>query len=140
MNIDKSVFRWDGYSDQPATLDKRIKGRLRWRSVGGALKKLSAIFLLPGSVCKTIFCDKKLSAFANEDGIGLCVNLERPFEDKKTLSGAEIYGIVKQLNLRRIAVRIPLVRYRESTGIRGIHSEFLRVQDSGRHLAGPKHN
>ena len=108
MNIDKSVFRWDSYSDQPATLDKRIKRRLRWRSLGRALKKLSAIFLLPGPACKTIFGDKKLTAFTNADGIGLCVNLERPFEDKKMLSGAEIRGIVKLLNLQRIAIRIPL--------------------------------
>ena len=108
MNIDKSVFRWDGYSDQPSTLDKRIKRRLRWRSLGSILMKLFAIFHLPGSFCKTIFCDKSFSANINEDSIGLCVNLERPFEDKKILSGAEIYRIVKQFDLNRIAIRIPL--------------------------------
>ena len=108
MNMDKSVFRWDGYSDQPATLDKRVKRRLRWRSLGSVLKKLSAISLLPRPVYQTISGDKSFSEYTNKDGIGLCVNLERPFEDKKILSGAEIHGIVKQLNLHRIAIRIPL--------------------------------
>ena len=44
----------------------------------------------------------------NDDGIGLCVNLERPFQDKKILSGAEISGIVSRLKVRRVAIRIPL--------------------------------
>ena len=44
----------------------------------------------------------------DDDGIGLCVNLERPFQDKKILSGAEIAAIVGRLKVRRIAIRIPL--------------------------------
>ena len=44
----------------------------------------------------------------NDDGIGLCVNLERPFQDKKILSGAEISGILSRLKVRRVAIRIPL--------------------------------
>ena len=108
MNIDKSIFRWDAYSDQPATLDKRVKWRLRRRSVGSVLKKLSAIFFLPRPVLKTIFQKKRLRTYLNHDCIGLCVNLERPFEDKKILSGSELAGIIKPLNMRRIAIRIPL--------------------------------
>ena len=108
MKIHKSIFRWDGYSDQPATLDKRVKSRLRRRSVGSVLKTFSAIFFLPRHVLKTIFRKKIFRTYLNDDCIGLCVNLERPFEDKKILSGSELAGIIKPLNMRRIAIRIPL--------------------------------
>ena len=108
MKIDKSIFRWDGYSDQPATLDKRVKSRLRRCSVGSVLKTFSAIFFLPRHVLKTIFRKKIFRTYLNDDCIGLCVNLERPFEDKKILSGSELAGIIKPLNMRRIAIRIPL--------------------------------
>ena len=108
MNIDKSIFRWDGYSDQPMTLDKGVKWRHRLRSVGSILKKLSAMFFLIRPVLKTIFQKKILRTYLNDDGIGLCVNLERPFEDKKILSGFELAQIIKPLNTRRIAIRIPL--------------------------------
>ena len=107
MIIDKSIFRWDGYSDQPATLDRRIKRRLRWRSIGSVLRNLSSAFLLPRPVLRAVVRRETLRDHAN-DAIGLCVNLERPFEDKKILSGAELAEIVGTLNLRRLAVRIPL--------------------------------
>ena len=108
MNIDKSIFRWDSYSDQPATLDRRVKRSLRWRGVGGVLKKLLTVFFLPRPVLRTVFRKKIFHTYINDDGIGLCINLERPFQDKKILSGSELAGIIKPLNLRRIAIRIPL--------------------------------
>ena len=108
MIVDKSIFRWDGYSDQPATLDRAAKRRLRWRSMTSVLKSLSSVFLLPRPVLGAIVRREMPRAHANDDAIGLCVNLERPFEDKKILSGAELADIVGTLNLRRIAVRIPL--------------------------------
>ena len=108
MIVDKSIFRWDGYSDQPATLDRRVKRRLRWRGIGGVLRNLSSVFLLPRPVLGAVVRRETPRAHANDDGIGLCVNLERPFEDKKILSGAELAEIVGTLKLRRLAVRIPL--------------------------------
>ena len=108
MIVDKSIFRWDGYSDQPATLDRAVKRRLRWRSIGSVLRNLSSVFLLPGPVLGAVVRRETPRAHANDDAIGLCVNLERPFEDKKILSGAELAEIVGTLNLRRLAVRIPL--------------------------------
>ena len=108
MNIDKSIFRWDRYSDQPATLDSRVKRRLRWRIAGSVLKKLLSVFLLLRPLLKTIVRERKFRAYTNEGGIGLCVNLERPFEDKRILSGTEIHQIVKHLDLRRVAIRVPL--------------------------------
>ena len=110
MIVDKSIFKWDGYSDQPATLDRRVKRRLRWRSLGSVLRNLSSAFLLPRPVLGAVVRREtpRAHAHANDDAIGLCVNLERPFEDRKVLSGAELAGIVRTLNLRRIAVRIPL--------------------------------
>ena len=108
MIVDKSIFRWDGFSDQPATLDRRVKRRLRWRSLGAVLRNLSSVFLLPGPVLGAVVRRETPPVHANDDAIGLCVNLERPFEDKKILSGAELAEIVGTLNLRRIAVRIPL--------------------------------
>ena len=108
MIVDKSIFRWDGYSDQPATLDRAVKRRLRWRSIGSVLRNLSSVFLLPGPVLGAVVRRETLRAHANDDAIGLCVNLERPFEDKKILSGVELAEIVGTLNLRRLAVRIPL--------------------------------
>ena len=108
MIVDKSIFRWDGYSDQPATLDRAVKRRLRWRSIGSVLRNLSSVLLLPGPVLGAVVRRETPRAHTNDDGIGLCVNLERPFEDKKVLSGAELAEIVGTLNLRRLAVRIPL--------------------------------
>ena len=108
MIVDKSIFRWDGYSDQPATLDRRVKRRLRRRSIGGVLGNLSSVFFLPRPVLGAIAGRETPRVHANDDVIGLCVNLERPFEDKRTLSGAELAEIVGTLDLGRIAVRIPL--------------------------------
>ena len=108
MIVDKSIFRWDGYSDQPATLDRRVKRRLRWRGIGSVLRNLSSVLLLPRPVLGAIVRREAPRGHANDDAIGLCVNLERPFEDKKILSGAELAEIVGTLNLRRLAVRIPL--------------------------------
>lgn len=108
MIVDKSMFRWDGYSDQPATLDRRVKRRLRWRSIGGVLRNLSSVFFLPRPVLGAIAGHETPCVHANDDVIGLCVNLERPFEDKRILSGAELAEIVGTLDLGRIAVRIPL--------------------------------
>ena len=51
---------------------------------------------------------KRFEAYRNDDRIGLCVNLERPFKDKKILSASDLTGIIGSLNLSRIAVRIPL--------------------------------
>ena len=108
MIVDKSIFRWDGYSDQPATLDRRVKRRLRWRGIGGVLRNLSSVFFLPLPVLRAIVRREAPHDRSNADAIGLCVNLERPFEDKKILSGAELAEIVGTLNISRIAVRIPL--------------------------------
>ena len=108
MIVDKSIFRWDGYSDQPATLDRRVKRRLRRRSIGSVLKTLSSVFLLPRPVLGAVVGRETLRSHENDDAIGLCVNLERPFEDKRILSGEELAEIVGTLDLGRIAVRIPL--------------------------------
>ena len=108
MIVDKSIFRWDGYSDQPATIDRRVKRRLRWRSIGSVLGNLSSVLLLLRPVLGAVVRRETPRAHANDDAIGLCVNLERPFKDKKILSGAELAEIVGTLNVSRIAVRIPL--------------------------------
>ena len=108
MNVDKSIFRWDRYSDQPATLDNRAKRRLRWRSIPGIARKLLSVFLLAWPVVQTVVRPRTIRTCSNECSIGLCINLERPFASKKILSAPEILGIVKPLNLRRIAIRIPL--------------------------------
>lgn len=122
MNIDKSLFRWDSYSDQPVTLDKRVKQALRWRCIGGVLKKMFAIVFLPRPLLRTVLRERAFRPYMDDDCIGLCVNLERPFQDKKILSGAEIAGIVSRLKVRRIAIRIPL------SDIRNLkeYAEFIR--------------
>ena len=108
MKIDKSTFRWDGYSDQPATLDRRTKRRIRMRVFRSVLKDCTGIFSLPAPVLRTIFRRETFRPYTNDDGIGLCVNLERPFQGKRILSASEILAIIKPLDLRRIAIRIPL--------------------------------
>ena len=62
MNIDKSLFRWDSYSDQPVTLDRRVKRALRWRCIGGVLKKMFAIVFLPRPLLRTVFERKSISS------------------------------------------------------------------------------
>ena len=108
MNIDKSVFRWDHYSDQPHTLDRRTKRSLRRSSIGDGLKKLLSFFLLVRPVWSVILRRPALRPYHNEHGIGLCLNLERPLDGNKVLSAPEIAEIIRPLNLDRIAVRIPL--------------------------------
>lgn len=122
MNIDKSLFRWDSYSDQPVTLDKRVKQALRWRCIGSVLKKMFAIVCLPRPLLRTVLRERAFRPYMDDDGIGLCVNLERPFQDKKIPSSAEIAGIVSRLKVRRIAIRIPL------SDIRNLkeYAEFIR--------------
>ena len=140
MIVDKSIFRWDGYSDQPATLDRRVKRRLRWRGIGGLLRNLSTVFLLPRPVLGAIVRRESPRAHANDDTIGLCVNLERPFEDKKILSGAELAEILGTLNLRRIAVRIPLSDIDNLQDYVDFIRQFLGVPDPGGHPPGPQHH
>ena len=108
MNIDKSIFRWDGYSDQPATIDKRDKRSLRLLGVRDEPRKWFVSLSLPRFLLSRQLSAKRFEAYRNDHRIGLCINLERPFEGKKILSGPEIAEIVRPLNLRRIAVRIPL--------------------------------
>ena len=140
MIVDKSIFRWDGYSDQPATLDRRVKRRLRWRSIGSVLRNLSSVLLLPRPVLGAIVRREAPRGHANDDAIGLCVNLERPFEDKKILSGAELAEIVGTLNLRRIAVRIPLSDIDNLQDYVDFIRQFPWVPDPGGHSPGSKHH
>ena len=108
MKIDRSIFRWDAYSDQPATIDKRVKWRLHRTKIRDEMRKWfvsgSLIFFLFGF----LFRSRGFEQYRNDHRIGICVNLERPFAGKKVLSGSEVARIVEPMNLRRIAVRIPL--------------------------------
>ena len=110
MKVDKSVFRWDPWSDQPATVERRVKQSLRRRAAGGiVLEKLSASLPLLGAVTGSLLPrTREFRPSRNEGGIGLCVNPRRPFADERGLSGSEIAGILATLNLSRVAVRIPL--------------------------------
>ena len=108
MRIDRSVFRWDGYSDQPATIDRRSKGRLRRLAVRDEPRKWLAALASARPVLARLVSARRFEAYRNDHRIGLCINLERPVEDKRTLSAAEIADIIRPLNLARVAVRIPL--------------------------------
>ena len=108
MKIDKSIFRWDSYSDQPAGIDKRIRRTLRRYGARDDLRKLFVSLSLPFFLWKAWLAGKRFEAYHNDDRIGLCINLERPFENKKILSGTDIATIIDSLNVRRIAIRIPL--------------------------------
>ena len=108
MNVDKSIFRWDGYSDQPATIDKRVRRRLRLHGAREDPKKWLVSLSLPCVLLRHWLSRQRFGAYHNDDRIGLCVNLERPLGDKKVLSGSDLAGIIKSLNLRRLAVRVPL--------------------------------
>ena len=107
MNVPKSIFRWDRYSDQPAILHKRVKRSLRRFGISDFMKSLLASLRLFGHI-PDLIRPRRFRSYLDEDRIGLCINLERPFEDKKILSGSEILQIIEPLNLRRLAIRIPL--------------------------------
>ena len=108
MNVDKSVFRWDRYSDQPATIGGRAKARLRRLGVRDEPRKwLLALSLLRFLLARRA-SGRRFEAYRNDHRIGLCINLERPFAGKRILSASEIADIIRPLNLRRLAVRIPL--------------------------------
>lgn len=108
MKLDRSAFRWDHYSDQPATLDRPTKRRLRRLGARDELRKWLVTISRSPFLLKKPSCDRRFEAYRNDHRIGLCINLERPFEDKKILSVSEIAELVEPLNLRRVAVRLPL--------------------------------
>ena len=108
MNIDKSVFRWDGYSDQPATLDKRSKRALRRLGVRDEPRKWLLALSLPRFLPARRPSGRRFEPYCNDHRIGLCINLERPLDGKRVLDGPEIAEVVRSLDVRRLAVRIPL--------------------------------
>ena len=108
MKLDRSAFRWDHFSDQPATLDRRAKRRLRRLGVRDELRKWLVTISRSPFLLKKSSYDRRFEAYRNDHRIGLCVNLERPFEGKKILSASEIADLIEPLNLRRVAVRLPL--------------------------------
>ena len=108
MKLERSAFRWDHYSDQPATLDKRTKRRLRRLGARDELRKWLVSLTRSPLLLKQSSGGNHFEAYRNEHRIGLCVNLERPLEDKKILSASDIADLIEPLNLGRISVRIPL--------------------------------
>ena len=108
MKLDRSAFRWDHFSDQPATLDRRAKRRLRRLGVRDEFRKWLVSLSRSPLLLKRLSRDGRFEAFRNDHRIGLCVNLERPFEGKRTLSASEIADLIEPLNIRRLAVRLPL--------------------------------
>ena len=108
MNIDKSIFRWDSYSDQPATIDKGTRRKLLRYGFRDELRKLFPAVLLLLTGFRALISTRRFEPYFNDDRIGLCINLERPLADKRVLSASEIKEIIRPLNLSRIAVRIPL--------------------------------
>lgn len=108
MKVDPAAFRWDRFSDQPATLDRSTKRRLRRLGVRDELRKWLVSLSRSHLLFKRLSRARRFEAFRNDHRIGLCVNLERPFEDKRTLSASEIADLIEPLNIRRLAVRLPL--------------------------------
>ena len=108
MKLDRTAFRWDHFSDQPATLDRSTKRRLRRLGARDELRKWLVSLSRSPLLFKRLSRDGRFEAFRNDHRIGLCVNLERPFEDKRTLPASEIAGLIEPLNIRRLAVRLPL--------------------------------
>ena len=108
MKIDKSIFRWSHHSDQPAQIERRVKRSLRRAGIRNLLsERLSASLLLLRYV-RGVFVREEFRPWYNKDCIGLCMNLERPFANKRILSASDLREIVEPLELSRIAIRIPL--------------------------------
>ena len=108
MGIDRSAFRWDRYSDQPETVDRRIKGRLRRSGLRDEPRKWLACLASAPAILKALRARRPFEAYRNDDRIGLCVNPDRGFEGGKPVSAEDIGQLIRPLNLRRIAIRIPL--------------------------------
>ena len=130
MNVDKSLFRWDGYSDQPATIDKRDKRRLRLLGVRDEPRKWFVSLSLPRFLLSRKLFAKRFEAYRNDHRIGLCINLERPFEGKQILSGPEIAEIVRPLESAPHRRPHPAVRHRPTGRLRPLHQAFLRSTKS----------
>ena len=108
MKLDRSAFRWDHYSDQPATLDRRTKRRLRRLGARDELRKWLVSLWRSPLLLRKSSPTRRFEACRNDHRIGLCINLERPFEEKKILSASEIADLIEPLSIRRLAVRLPL--------------------------------
>ncbi len=108
MEVERSVFRWDHRSDQPATIDRRIRRKLRRLGVRDEPRKWLAGLSSISTVLKTLRARRPFEAYHNDDRIGLCVNPERGVEGREPVPADELVEIIESLNLSRVAIRIPL--------------------------------
>ena len=108
MEVDRSAFRWDRYSDQPATIERRIKRRLRRSGLRDEPRKWLACLSSVSAILGASRAKRPFDAYHNDHRIGLCVNPDRGFEGGKPVSAEEIVEIIGPLNLKRVAIRIPL--------------------------------
>ena len=108
MKSDRTGYRWDPWSDQPATLDRRAKGKLRRSGIRDEPRKWLACLASMPAILKTLRARRPFEAYHNDDRIGLCINPDRGFEGRKPVSAAEIGELIRPLHLSRLAIRVPL--------------------------------
>ena len=108
MKSDRAAYRWDPWSDQPATLDRRAKGKLRRSGIRDEPRKWLACLASMPAILKTLRGRRPFEAYHNDDRIGLCINPDRGFEGGKPVSADEIARLIRPLNLSRVAIRLPL--------------------------------
>ena len=123
MEVDRSAFRWDRWSDQPATIDRRTRRKLRRLGLRDEPRKWLACLSSMPAILKSLRARRPFEAYRNDDGIGLCINPVRGGgEGSEPVSAARIAEIIGPLNLRRVAIRIPLHDFDRIEG----YLEFIR--------------
>ena len=105
-----SHYEWDFYHNQPVVLNnKKLKKQISIFAWIANLKiliaTLYALIILPF----TYNINKR--PLEKIDSFGLCVNIDKPMDSQKPINNEELVGMINELSISNILVRIPLADF-----------------------------
>ncbi len=105
-----SHYEWDFYHNQPVVLNnKKLKKQISIFAWIANLKiliaTLYALIILPF----TYNINKR--PLEKIDSFGLCVNIDKPMDSQKPINNEELIGMINELSISNILVRIPLADF-----------------------------
>jgi len=104
----EKIYSWDGHSDQPhVTRDKKVKRGLYRQGWLGSLKTLLTSLVLPVIGIKMLFKPRTLVG-QKINMIGLCVNIDTPLQEKKSVSTSDLQEMTFDLGVTDLLIRLPL--------------------------------
>ena len=105
-----SHYEWDFFHNQPVVLNnKKLKKQISIFAWIANLKiliaTLYALIILPF----TYNINKR--PLEKIDSFGLCVNIDKPMDSQKPINNEELIGMINELSISNILVRIPLADF-----------------------------